>query len=168
MAERMIVFQDKVLEFDGLFDMKGLFQTIFHWFWQKNYDMMERKNYEYVYDDGKKIFFELIPYKKTTDYHKMEMKVRATFEKLKEVEIEIKGVKHKLLKGKAHILFDATLITDYENRWEGRPIFFFFRSLIDKFIYKDYTDAYMNELVRDAKELEEEIKSYLNMFRYVV
>jgi hypothetical protein len=168
LAEKKIVYQDKFVAFEGLFDLKGLFRVICKWFDERGYDMFENKNYEEVYEEGKKIIFELIPYKKVSDYYKLEIRVFVVFENLKEVELEIKGVKQKLLKGRANFTFDAILVTDYENRWESRPAYYFYRTLIDKFVYKSYTDKYEAELVKDAKEVQEEIKSYLNMFRYTV
>jgi hypothetical protein len=167
-AEKKIVYQDRFVQFEGLFDLKGLFRTIVKWFDERGYDMVENKNYEEVYEDGKKILFELMPYKKVSDYYRLDLRIFVVFENLKEVEIEIKGVKQRLLKGRANFTFDAILVTDYENRWEGRSSYYFYRALIDKFIYKSYTDRYEAELVRDAKEIQEEIKAYLNMFRYTV
>ena len=168
MAEKKIVYQDKFISFEGLFDLRNLFRTIVKWFNEHGYDMWENKNFEEVYENGKKVIFELIPYKKVSDYYKLEIRIFAVFENLKEVEIELSGVKQKLLKGGANFTFDATLVTDYENRWESRPAYYFYRALIDKFIYKSYTDKYEEELIKDAKEVQEEIKAYLNMFRYSV
>jgi hypothetical protein len=166
MAEKKIVFKDKNLSFTGIFDMKGLFRTINKWFEDHSYDMFENKNYEDVYEQDKKIIFELIPYKKITDYHKFEIRVFAVCESLKEADVELKGVKHKLIKGDIFFTFDATLITDYEGRWESRAQYFFFRTLIDKFIYKSHTKEYEQDLIKEVNALEEEVKSYLNMFRY--
>ncbi len=168
MAEKKIVFQDKFVSFEGLFNLKDLFRIIVKWFNERGYDMWENKNYEEVYEDGKKIIFELLPYKKVSDYYKLEIRVFVVFENLKEVEVELNGVKQKLLKGRADFTFDAILVTDYENRWEGRASYYFYRALIDKFIYKSFTDRYEAELIRHAKEVQEEIKAYLNMFRYAV
>ncbi|MFH0869774.1 MAG: hypothetical protein V1866_01815 [archaeon] len=168
MAERKIVFQDKTLNFQGLFDLKGLFRTINTFFADHSYDPFENKNFQEVYEDEKKVIFELLPYKKITDYYRLEIRVWAVFEHLKDVEVEIKGVKQKLLKGDANFTFDATLITDYENRWEGKGVYFFFRSLVDKFIYKGYTDRYEDAVTKDVRDLMEEIRAYLNMFRYTV
>jgi hypothetical protein len=168
MPEKKIVYQDKFISFEGLFNLKDLFRTIIKWFNEHGYDMFENKNYEEVYEDGKKIIFELIPYKKVSDYYKLEIRVFAVFESLKEVEIELHGVKQRLLKGRANFTFDAILVTDYEGRWETKPTYYFYRALIDKFIYRSYTDRYEAQLVKDAKEVQEEIKAYLNMFRYAV
>jgi hypothetical protein len=168
MPEKKIVYQDKFISFEGLFSLKDLFRMIVRWFNEHGYDMFENKNYEEVYEDGKKVIFELIPYKKVSDYYKLEIRVFAVFESLKEVEVELNGVKQRLLKGRANFTFDATLVTDYEGRWESRPTYYFYRTLIDKFIYRSYTDKYGAGLIKDAQEVQEEIKAYLNMFRYAV
>jgi hypothetical protein len=168
MPEKKIVYQDKFISFEGLFNLKDLFRTIIRWFNEHGYDMFENKNYEEVYEDGKKIIFELIPYKKVSDYYKLEIRVFAVFESLKETEVELNGVKQRLLKGRANFTFDAILVTDYEGRWETKPTYYFYRALIDKFIYRSYTDRYEAQLVKDAREVQEEIKAYLNMFRYAV
>lgn len=168
MPEKKIVYQDKFISFEGLFNLKDLFRTIIRWFNEHGYDMFENKNYEEVYEDGKKIIFELIPYKKVSDYYRLEIRVFAVFESLKETEVELNGVKQRLLKGRANFTFDAILVTDYEGRWETKPTYYFYRALIDKFIYRSYTDRYEAQLVKDAREVQEEIKAYLNMFRYAV
>jgi hypothetical protein len=168
MAEKKIVFRDKGLSFQGLFDMKGLFKTIVKWCDDHGYDMFENKNYEEIFEQDKKIIFELLPYRKITDYHKFEIKIFAVCESLKEADVELKGIKYKLINGNISFMLDATMITDYEGRWESRPQYFFFRTLIDKFIYKSHTKEYESDLVKEVNELEEEIKAYLNMFRYSV
>jgi hypothetical protein len=168
MSEKRIIFQDKSFAFEGLFDMKGLFRTIIKWFDDHGYDMFENKNYEEIYENDKKIIFELIPYRKVTDYHKLEIRLFCVCEHLKEVEVQLNGVKQKLLKGGVFITFDAILVTDYENRWETKPQYYFIRALIDKFIYKSYTREYEDQLKKHVQEVEEEIKAYLNMFRYTV
>ena len=166
MSEKKIVFRDKSLSFQGLFDIKGLFRSIVKWFEDHGYDMLGTKNFEEIYEQDKKIVFELIPYKKVTDYHKFEVRVFVICESLKEAEVELKGVKHRLVKGNVFFTFDGTLVTDYENRFEGKAQLFFFRTLVDKYIFKSHTRNYEQELTREVKEAEEEIKAYLNMFRY--
>jgi hypothetical protein len=168
MAEKKIVFRDKTLQFQGLFEIKGLFRSIVKWLDEHNYDLFENKNYEEIFENDKKIVFELLPYKKITDYYKFEIRIYLTCESLKEAEVELNGVKYRLLKGNMTCTFDATMITDYENRWESRPQYFFFRTLMDKFIYRSHTREYEHELRTDVQQLEEEMKAYLNMFRYKI
>jgi hypothetical protein len=69
-------------------------------------------------------------------------------------------------KGKAEFYFDAYVVTDYENKWETRPMFFFIKNIFDKFIYRLYTSSYDGEAIRDCTEVENEIRSFLNMNRF--
>lgn len=166
MAEKKIVFRDKSLSFQGIFDLKGLFRTITKWCDDHGYDMFENKNFEEVFEQDKKILTELLPYKKISDYYKFEIRIFMVCESLKEVDVELNGMKYRLLKGQVNIIFDATLITDYESRWEGSPFQFFFRTLVDKFVYKSHTREYEGELKKEVQMLEDEVKAYLNMFRF--
>jgi len=64
------------------------------------------------------------------------------------------------------MIFDGYVETDYENRWENKPIFYFLRALIDKYIYRIYTDKFESMLVADVHHLHTRIKSFLNLYRY--
>jgi hypothetical protein len=167
LGERKVIYHDKTLSYEGIFDPKGLFRTIVKWYWDNSYFYFEKDSAEFVYEDGKQIEYEMIPYKKITDFHRLEIQLKANFRQLKEVDVELKGVKYRLFKGRADFTFDAILITDFENKWESRPFFFLFRVLIDKLIMKSSTSAYEALVVKDAQMLEEEIKAYLNMFRFI-
>ncbi len=166
MAEKKIVVEEEEMEYEGLFDLKELFHEIDQWIRQHGYDRYEKKNYEQVTEEGKEVFIELEPWKKLSDYAKAELKVEMTFSNLKEVEIEQDDKTETYLKGKAHFVFRARLITDYENKWEGTPLYQFIRTFIDKFVHKTQTDKFEQECAQDCDRLKEEIKAFLNLFRY--
>ena len=75
-------------------------------------------------------------------------------------------VKVKLNSGKIQIVSDAYLETDYEHRWEGKPSFFFLRTIFDKYFFKPYTKGYQGNLLKDYNDLMGNIKSFLNLYRY--
>ena len=80
--------------------------------------------------------------------------------------IEKENIRHKMNKGRAEFYFDAYIVTDYENKWETRALFYFIKNIFDKFIYKVYTSSYDGEAIRDCTEIENEIRSFLNMNRF--
>jgi len=87
MSEKKLIVDQLKLTYEGLFDLTGLWQLIDSWFYEKNYDRWERKNYEQVLPTGKTIEIELLPWKKTTEYFKNTIKVRIKVAELKDVEI---------------------------------------------------------------------------------
>ncbi|MBS3176925.1 hypothetical protein J4457_06855 [Candidatus Woesearchaeota archaeon] len=166
MSERQIVVEKMHLEYEGLFSVAELYKFINEWLEDKGYDKREKKNIEAVHPEGKSIEIEVEPWKKVTDYAKNVIKLKMAFEEVKEVEIEKEGAKVKLNQGKVHITFDGYLETDYENRWEGKPIFFVIRTMFDKYVYAPFTAGFTEGVKRDIMHLHNNIKAFLNLYRF--
>jgi hypothetical protein len=152
--------------FKGLIDVAGLYKIIEKWFADNGYDKVEVWNFEEVYEDGKQLTWKLEPYKKISDFARVEIRIQAWFKKLKEVVVEKDGLKNKLLRGEVKFRFETFMLTDYENYWGTKPMYFFLRTLADKFIYRTYIDRYEDIALADKDGIKREIKSFLNMQRY--
>jgi hypothetical protein len=166
MAEYNILVMDRKIEYTGLFDLGGLVKLLDLWFKERGYDKRETRNFEEVYEDSRQVTIWMFPYKKVSDSVKFEIKLEMVFKKLVETEVEKEGKKVKLMKGTADIRMDAYMITDYEHKWDKTPLYFFMRIIFDRYVYRNYHSRAKNEFLGDFAKLEEEIKSYLNMFRY--
>ncbi len=166
MAERELILDHIRLTYEGLFDATELLKMIDWYFREKGYDKKEIKNVERVTPEGKYVEIVMMPWKKTTDYFKNEIKIRMIMSNLQEVEVEKDGTKMRLNQGRVHFVFDGYFTTDYENRWEQKPTFFFIRAVFDKFFFKSYTDKYKGILLDDANLLMSQIRAFLNLYRY--
>ncbi len=166
MSEKKLVIDQMKLTYEGIFDLNGLYRLIDGWFYQKGYDKWERKNYEQVLPTGKDIEIELLPWKKTTDYFKNIIRIRMRCTNVKDVEIEKQGVKMRLNQGKVMMIFDGYLESDYEHRWEEKPLFFLIRTLFDKYVFKTYFNKYEKWLVNDVYDIHGRIQRFLNLYRY--
>lgn len=166
MSEIKYLIDGKEVKYEGLFDLKGLFKVIDDFFRERGYDRLETKNYEEVYETGRQITIELMPYKKVNDYVKMQTRIYAFFKDVKEKVVEIDGVKRKLMHGKAEFWFDADLFTDYEHRWESRVVLYFLRTVSDKFIRRAQTDMAEEICKKDTMDVIELVKNFLNMNRH--
>lgn len=167
MAETLTIIDGKTLEYEGLFEPRELYTVIDQLFKQHGFDKNEFKNSEHVYKDSKQLEMDLRPYKKLSDYVKVEIKIIIIAKDLKHVEIDNKGIKKKMYNGHVQVTFYSYLITDYENSWEMKPFYYFMRMFIDKFIYRNPISEAKNELITLTQEAYDEIRSYLNMNRYV-
>jgi len=70
------------------------------------------------------------------------------------------------MKGQAKFTFDTFVVTDYEGHWGNKPFYFFLKSLMDKYVYRTYTDRQEEILISDKNKVKREIKSFLNMTRF--
>jgi len=164
--ERSVIVDKMRFDYEGLFSLPELYKLIDEWLEEKNYDKKELKNIERVSHDSKYVEIEILPWKKVSDYVKNEIHMHMFFSELKDVEIVKDGVKVKLNSGKIHIIFDGYLNTDYENRWEGKPIFFFLRTVFDKFLYKPWMSGFESGVKNDVNALRDRMKSFLNLYRF--
>jgi len=166
MGEKRLVIDQLKLTYEGLLDVNGLIRTIDSWLYEKGYDKWDAKNYEQDLPTGKEVDMELLPWKKITDYFENMFKIRLRISNVKDVEIEHNGVKRIVQKGKLMMIFDAYQHSDYEGMWESKPIFFFFRTLFDKFVFKKTVAYYERWLVNDLYDLHSRIQRFLNIYRY--
>lgn len=165
MAERETLVEGKKITYEGLFNAKELFRITKSFFTERNYDWDETKNFETVKPDGRHIEIVIEPYKKETDYFNNVIVVRLIISNLTDVEIEQDKVKKKMQSGKVQIILDAILETDHETRWESKPIFFFLRTLVNKYVMEPYTKQYRGSCAADLNAYVAHIKGYLNLYR---
>ncbi len=166
MAEKKVLIERQRMDYEGIFDVKKLFLEIDQWIMEHGYDRMEFKNFEQVTETGREVQIELRPWKKFSDYAKSELRIEIEMKHIRDVEIDNDGVKTKLQRGKIRFTFQANLITDYENKWEGTPMYQFIRTFVDKFIRKTQHQNFEQECTGDCKQLQDELKAFLNLFRY--
>ena len=166
MVEQRLIIDHLRLSYEGLFSVTELYQLIDTFFREKGFDKKEMRNIEMVKPDGKYIEVELQPWKKITDYARHIIRVEMKCFNIKEVEIEKDGRKIKMNSGRVNFIFDGYLQTDWENKWEMKPMYFFIRTMFDKFLYKSYTNLYEGLLVENVNQLHQTIKGFLNLYRY--
>ena len=166
MVERKLLIDEDMQEYEGLFDAVELYSLIDEWLKIKGYDKFETLNQEQVYPAGKEVRVILEPKKWHTDYVRKYLKVELVMEEVKEVETMIDKVKVKINQGKVRVIYSGILETDWEGRFEMRPLYQFFRVLFEKYIYKQQTQDFESEIVSDVHELKEKVGSFLNLYRY--
>ncbi len=166
MPEYKLLIDGLTVSYEGLFEIKELYKLLEDWFKENKYEKKETLNQEIVKEDKKQLFLVLEPFKSVSDYHEYRLQVRIAAGDLREVEVEKDGVKMRMQKGNVSVVINAFLVSDKEMRWAHRPLFFFMRVLIDKFIYKMYVDRFEAGLRNEITNLHTTIKSFLNLYRY--
>ena len=166
MVERKILVDEEALEYEGLFNLLELYSLVDDFLKLKGYDKFETLNEEHVYPAGKEIHIIIAPMRWHTDYVRKILKIDMLMKDIKEVETEIDKLKVKLNQGKIRILFSCFLETDWEGRWEQKPIYHFIRVLFDKFVYRKHTHDFESEIISDHHELKDKVGAFLNLYRF--
>lgn len=166
-AEVKIVVDQLTINYEGLFKMKDLLKIIEDYFRRdRGYDWMEKKNEVIVTPSGKHYDLDFVPWKTLNDYTKLEAQIKISGINITEVDVEHDGVKVKLNKGKLSVVFNGYIHTDYEGKWEDKPIFYFIRTLVDKYIYSSDNSAYQKMIADDVEIVRKRVAAFLNLYRY--
>jgi hypothetical protein len=165
MPETVVIVDKFRITYEGLFNFYDFYKFLTTFLEEKGYEKFEKKNIESISEDGKYIELLLLPYKKITDYAQSKFQIQIVISNMKDVFIEKDGVKVKTNQGKMQIIFDAWMLTDYEDRWEKKPGLFFVRLLFDKYFYKPFTVSYEAEVKSDYDQMVSQVRAFLNMSR---
>lgn len=166
MSDVRIVVDHMKLEYTGLFEVNNLFRTIDSWLFERHFEKRTNKNFEQETPHGKFIEWEIATWKKISDYQKFIIKVRMLMYNLKKVDAVKDKKKNKMGHARILLYFDGYLESDYEHRWDERPLFIFFRTIYDKYIYKIYTERFEQRLTGEVHHLYDHIEKFLNTYRH--
>jgi hypothetical protein len=166
MTEKRLIIDELELTYNGLFDINGLLATIDKIAADKGYAKNEKRRTEKVSTSGKEFYIELRPVKRKSAFYVLMVKLRMSIHNMKDVEVVKDEKKQVLNEGEIKIIFDAWTSTDYEWRWESKPIYYFLRNIFERFFWKVHTDIFIDELVDDTHFFHKNIKAYLNIHRF--
>lgn len=164
MGEKNLVVDTQTISYEGVFKASDVAKTIVGWCLERGYKPEEPYNEEIITADGKQIKVEYKPNRKPSDYGKFELNVELGMNFIDTV-VEKDGKRMNLNKGSASVEIKAFLITDYEGRWETAPVYYFLRTIVDKYIYPFYTGKFESILAKDVEELKSRIKANFNMYK---
>jgi len=160
MSEIDYIVQDLIIEKEGKLNVQQLYKTLRAWFNANKYFILE-KEYKDILKTGSSdlnISWEAI--KKADDYTKLKIRVMLTGSEIKKTE------SNNIVEGNMNIKFESLLETDYEDKWEGNPLFKFVRSLFDKFGKESTRSSHENDLKEATYDLYNKIKSFLSLEKF--
>ena len=166
MVEVLTVTQKESIKYKGLLDCSTFYKHLCGWLDNHEYTKNELINEEQVLEEGKQIKIHQEPFKQISDYAKVEMQIDIVFSGLNEVEIEKDGKKQKIDKGDVEMHVETFLITDYEQRWQNKPFYYFTKKILERFFFVSYMEQYKDELREDKDSLMQEMKKFLNLKRF--
>ncbi|MGM5485402.1 MAG: hypothetical protein ACQEP1_06040 [Nanobdellota archaeon] len=164
--ERKIIYDHVRTNYKGLFSVTELYRLIDFWFMEKGYTKHELNNFQEDKQDGKKIYINKEPYKKTSDYIKYVIQCEIECDQVKEVEVEKNGKKIRLNQGNCSVIITGHLITDYERKWEDKAFFYFLQQIFDKFVWNPFVSRAEKGLIEECNHLRTQVSSFLNLYRY--
>lgn len=127
-----------ILRFMGIFDYDGLYDLIYSWFKDNQYNVQEKKHEFKPTKAGKDIKIIWEGDRKVTGYVKYLIMIELEVYDFKPVEVIENDVKKKKCKGRVEIRITAQAELDYENKWETSEFNLKLRSFMHKYLLKYY------------------------------
>jgi hypothetical protein len=166
MAERLIVVDKDRLDYDGLFDVKEVHRVFQDWASDKGYWLVEKIHSETTRPEGKIIDLVLEPFRKVSDYVKYIIKIRVQFSNVRDVVVERDNKKVKVQEGKVSVVMTGIVETDYEHRWETKPVWYTIRVFMDKYVLSPFISRSESEVKDDVTSLKNNLKGFLNLSKF--
>ncbi len=160
MSEKDIVFKGKIKQ-TGIFSFKDLYNFLYDWLREENYDVFEKSYNEKVAGDSKNIEIAWEADREISDYFKFKIKVAWMILGMKTIDVQKDDKKVKMETGALELKMTAILIKDYEDRWENQPFWKFLRGIYEKYIIKSRIDDYQIKLLMEVEEFISQAKSFL-------
>lgn len=143
--------------YDGFFDFKQVYNFLYTWFSDYEYDIEENRYGEKIKPEGKEIDIEWTAKRDITDYFRFVVKIDWLITGMTSHNVGNK----KLDKGKIEIRITGYLVKDYEEKWESTAFLKFLRDVYDKYIIKGRIDQYEDKISEELDEALAQIKSFL-------
>ncbi|MBL7054507.1 hypothetical protein ISS05_02005 [Candidatus Woesearchaeota archaeon] len=168
MVEKKIVVYDLRLSYNGPLDIESFYKEVDDWITEKGMEKEITKKMEHLTPQGKEIAWTVEGWKRLEEFYKDTVRLRAQFHNVKEVTILKNGRKIRINQANVLLIFDGILETDISERWQQKPLFYFFRALFDKYVYKFHTEKYFDVIYADTHELHKRLKAFLSLYKYKV
>jgi len=160
MAEKDRVFSGKLKQ-KGIFNFKDLYEFLYDYLMDENYDVFEDKYVEKIEGDAKNVEIKWTAIKEVSDYFRYEITLYWLINGMKKVKVKKETREITMDSGTIEIKFEASIVKDYENRWEANAFLKFLRGIYDRYIIKTRVDENELKLFQETNELTAQTKSFL-------
>lgn len=166
MVERRIVVDTLRLNYQGVLNIVEFMDFVDKWLREKGYYKRINRTDEKVFKENRQVEIEITPWKKIDENAKIVINIMFLFSNVKDVVVKRDGKRKKLQQAKVSVTFMGMLESDWEHKWEQRPIYFLVFSVLDQFVWKMHSDRFFGLVAEDCAELHKQMKAFLNLYRY--
>lgn len=152
------------LMFDGPFDLSNLYTKCRSWFEKRQFEFHEF-NYKHKKPmaSGQEIQIKWLGFRNDSEYVRSEIRIWIHVWDLQTFDAIKDNKKVKMNKGRIRFSFDAFIVTDYRDRWEGSRFSLGLRDFYDKYLLKKKLDLWRTNLELETHKLHTHVKELLDM-----
>jgi len=167
MPSKYIIGEVVVSPNEVIFDYNKFYRIIYNFMTEIGYFIQEKEYHHNAKGEKVNVGFYWDCIKSIDDYSRFQIELFVEFPELESINVLKGDVKEKTNKGSGKIKIRSALITDYDSKWEQNAIINFFKTIFEDHFYKSSVNKYMEELGKEMYEVENEIKSYFDMQKFM-
>ena len=153
--------------YNGPFVVEDFYGEVDNWIKEEGYEKEPKKKMEHVTKNGKKIEWVIEAHRQFDDLYHGIVIMRALLDNIKEVVIKRNGKKIRINNGDVFISIDGFIQSHvHGSLYQTKPIYFFIRTLIDKYIYSIWSDKYDGLVASDCHDLFKRIRAFFSVQKY--
>jgi len=168
MVEKKHVVFDLRLSYNGPLSIEEFYAEVEKWMEENGLQKELKRKSEDVSSKGKKIEWIIEAWKSATHLVKQVVRLRVLFNNVKEVKLKRKKRNIKINQADILIVIDGFVETKLSHQWTINPLYSFFRTLFDKYIWNigmtetERLEGPVNEYCYD---LHKRLKAFLSLYK---
>ena len=167
MVEKKQVLYDLRTTYNGPFVVEDFYREVEGWIREKGFEKEPKKKMEHVTKGGKKIEWVIEAHHKLDDLHHGVVILRALLDNIKEVVVKRDGKKIKVNNGDVLINIDGFIQSHIHGSFfQIKPVYYFIRTLIDKFIYQFWSFKWDGVVSGDCHDLFKRLRAFFEVQKY--
>lgn len=167
MVEKKQVLYDLRTSYNGPLLVEDFYAEIDNWIREKGFEKEPKKKMEHVTKTGKKIEWVIEVHRHLDELHHSVVVLRALLDNVKEIVVKKDGKKVRVNNGDIFINIDGFIQSHIHGSfWQTKPIYYFIRALIDKYIYNFWSFKYDGVVASDCHDLFKRIRAFFNVQKY--
>ena len=167
MSFKKQVLYDLRYTYSGPFNVEELYEEIDKWISEHGYEKEPKRKTEHITKEGKRIQYHIEIHTHLDDLHHGIIVLTAYMENVKDISVKKKGKKSSANKGDVMIHIDGFLESHTHGTfWANKPIFYFLRTLYDRFVWAVWADKHDGAVVGQCHDLFKLARAFFNIQKY--
>ncbi len=167
MVEKKQVLYDLRTTYNGPFVVEEFYAEVENWIKERGFEKNPKKKMEHVTKSGKKIEWLVEAHRRLDELHHSVVVMRALLDNVKEVTLKKKGRRIRINNGDVFVNIDGFVESHIHGSfYQVKPVYYFIRAVIDKFIYNFWSFRYDGTVAADGQDLFKRIRAFFNLQKY--
>ena len=167
MPEQKQVLYDLRTSYNGPFSVGEFYAEVDNWIKEKGFEKEPKKKLENITKNGRKIQYIIEAQSHLDELHHGVVVLRVLMDNVKEITVKRNGRKYAVNSGDVFVVIEGFIQSHvHSSFYQVKPVYYFIRALIDRYIYNFWSFKYDNVVNSDGRDLLKRITSFFNMQKY--